>query len=580
MFLETMENSRTNERRHGAIRLLQPILIAVVFFIAVAPTLSWLEFTSGIETLNVATVLEMRRGGPWFLPTLEGKPRIEKPPLTAWITSLGVRQSTLAALDDPNADNRVAAYARLAWEMRWTALLTGALTLLATYALARAVSDHRTALIATVVCASSFFFLRYVTQALIDVHLMLLVALAQIFLVGLILDGVTWTNCLGAGIAMGLAFMAKGPVAFALTLIPSILFAMWRGSVVRRQNLERQTPARRANLIKLAAGTLVMFIVGLWWFAVIAARDPSVIRTWLQETSPAGAAVGRSDSVFSYFIIIPLMLPWTVLMIDGCIRGVAAMIRATRTGAEDSVFRRVYPAAMLVASLLLMTCFHDRKDRYILPLVPVTAIVVAQSAVAMLDRRRNALPDWTFWIVLLMLALLPLLGVTPVFLKNTDGGAWYSVPFCVTVVTTGLVIVVTGMLASRRWRGAMIAAGSVLMIFLYAVGMRGYTTSDHGHSDMRPLAELIRAEYPNAEMYNWRSNGLEKRLSVDLSIYLNRSTYSIASPAELPHSARPQIIVVPQDKGSPDPRLPAEWNLLKKSAHGENWYVVFVRLPS
>ena len=47
----------------------------------------WLEFSSGSENLVVGTVLEMRRGGPWFVPRLNGMPRTSKPPLVAWISA-------------------------------------------------------------------------------------------------------------------------------------------------------------------------------------------------------------------------------------------------------------------------------------------------------------------------------------------------------------------------------------------------------------------------------------------------------------------------------------------------------------
>ena len=63
-------------------------LIAALFLVVIAPTLSWLEFSGGSENLVVATVLEVRRGGPWLVPTLKGEPRTTKPPLTTWSSSM------------------------------------------------------------------------------------------------------------------------------------------------------------------------------------------------------------------------------------------------------------------------------------------------------------------------------------------------------------------------------------------------------------------------------------------------------------------------------------------------------------
>src|SRR2546421_7316481 len=75
-------------------------LIAAAFFAAVAPTLTWLDFSGGSENLVVGTMLEMRRGGPWIVPTLKGAPRTTKPPLTTWITAAFVPRSTVSALSD------------------------------------------------------------------------------------------------------------------------------------------------------------------------------------------------------------------------------------------------------------------------------------------------------------------------------------------------------------------------------------------------------------------------------------------------------------------------------------------------
>ena len=108
----------------------------------VAPTLDWLQFHDPIENLNVATALEIRRGGPWLVPTLQGVPRLAKPPLTAWITTAAIRPGTVAALDSTDAVVRAAAYDRLTWEVRWPALLAACLTLAATFELGRTLANE------------------------------------------------------------------------------------------------------------------------------------------------------------------------------------------------------------------------------------------------------------------------------------------------------------------------------------------------------------------------------------------------------------------------------------------------------
>src|SRR5438874_9333346 len=81
-------------------RLLVWPLIVVIFFVAIAPTLSRFEFYFGSEAVNVATALEMRRNHQWLVPTLQGEPRLAKPPLTAWITAACIRSQTMRRISD------------------------------------------------------------------------------------------------------------------------------------------------------------------------------------------------------------------------------------------------------------------------------------------------------------------------------------------------------------------------------------------------------------------------------------------------------------------------------------------------
>src|SRR5687767_4397568 len=94
------------------------LLVATSFFVAVAPTLPWLEFnlSASMEQLVVATSLEIRRTGKWLVPELEGEPRVAKPPLASWIAAAAIRESTLAELDSRDPLTRQAAYERLAWD--------------------------------------------------------------------------------------------------------------------------------------------------------------------------------------------------------------------------------------------------------------------------------------------------------------------------------------------------------------------------------------------------------------------------------------------------------------------------------
>src|SRR4051812_44769463 len=158
---------------------LASLLIAAAFFAAVAPTLPWLEFAGGSENLVVETVLEMRRGGPWYIPTLQGYPRLTKPPLTAWLTAAAAKPETVARLSSRDPAAREAAFREFAWQVRWPTLLSSCLMLLATWALGDLLLGRPVGLVSAVACGSSLLFLRFCRGATTDVQLALWVAVTN-----------------------------------------------------------------------------------------------------------------------------------------------------------------------------------------------------------------------------------------------------------------------------------------------------------------------------------------------------------------------------------------------------------------
>src|SRR5437764_10753335 len=158
------------------------ILIAIAFFLAIAPTLPWQEFSSGPENLVLATAMEMRRGGPWLVPTLQGEPRVAKPPLAAWITAASIRPGTLRDIDILDRDTRERGFFFLAIETRWPALLGACLLLLGVFELGRVMRDGALGLTACAVCASTYFLMRFARYSTTDIQLALWVTWGNVFL--------------------------------------------------------------------------------------------------------------------------------------------------------------------------------------------------------------------------------------------------------------------------------------------------------------------------------------------------------------------------------------------------------------
>jgi 4-amino-4-deoxy-L-arabinose transferase-like glycosyltransferase len=541
-------------------------VIAAAFFVASAPTLAWLEFSSTMENLTVATALEIRRSGHWLLPTLEGEPRVAKPPLAAWIAAASIRPATFAHLDDPDPIRRDRAYESLAWDFRWTALFTSCLMLLAVFDLGKTIAGAPIGLISMIACGSSLYLLRFGRQATTDVQLALWVVIANAALARLLLIGNSWRGAIFLGIALGLALMSKGPVALLQTLLPACVFTLWRGKA-------------RPSIPQLTLALLLAIAVGGAWYFFVWIQVPEVWQRWSIELARS-APTERSDNPLSYASIFLYMLPWTPVLIHGAIWTLAEAWRARRGHPLSDEGNGMTLALLLViVPLVVMSFFPDRKERYLLPLAGPAAVLAARGLGAMLDsRERRRIPTWVHWATIAIIAVaFPIAGAT--VLKRLGGGPWYPPRLAACLGVAVVMLLLIFILQSRRHPFAAVIGPAVIMLVLQPIFFFGYRDTREGRAEMRPLASVIREVAPNALMYNWRPDA-PKRADVSLSIYLNRPTVWIADPAKLPSLDRPQVMITQQKRDPPVRRPPPGWMPLATVPHDKDYYQAFIREPA
>jgi hypothetical protein len=270
-----------------------------------------------------------------------------------------------------------------------------------------------------------------------------------------------------------------------------------------------------------------------------------------------------------YLALLPYLLPWTICFIGGVI--------SARRGMLLAVLLTILP-------LVLMSFYKDRKERYMFP-VTGAAAVVAAAGIVTLARKRE---DWNgldraavvqHWVLLVAIGLLlPAAAATTrvAELTTVTHGPWLS-RAAGAMLTVGLgILIAVAMLFRRRWLGALVSATVIVMLAAHAVVIHGYAQTRAGMSDMRPLANAIWQSHPDALMYN--AHPLEKRASVDLSIYLNRVTTWV-SPEELAAltpGTQPRVVVMLQNPKEPEPQPPAGWRFLHKVSRDKDWWWAFV----
>lgn len=546
------------------------VLVAGVFFATLAPTLRWPELTGGNENIVIQTALEMRRGGPWLIPNMLGEPRVKKPPLVAWITALTLRQSTLDRMEDPAT--REQAYRELAWQVRWTGLLAGCVTIIATFFLGRVLFDARTGWVAALVVSSTILFQKYMRQSTSDVHLAMWVTIANVFLVMALVRGRFWVGWTGAGLATAMAFLCKGPVALLATLLPAICFVgLIRWRVFRPNDTQRgltnTVTDRSGRIPAVLTGVLIFSVLALPWFVYVYWTVPQVGSTWVTEVSRQGATGLGPDPIYAYLLRWPMNWPWLV----GWVVGAIVLFRR-RTPSDG------YTLLLLVLPVIMMTFVPDRKERYLLPFVGPSAVISAAGMLEML--RAGKVEKWlrvVHWIGLWVVCTgFPIVAAIHPQMLRVDGSNWYPLGLAVWFAIGITAWVGLGVLFQRYWQNSILVITWASVLILQVLVMWGYQDSPGGKSVFKPLAEKIRQQAPGAAVFDWDD---KVRVEEELAIYLNRVILP-ADPKTLSPVDRPIVYVTRQDKREPEPQPPRGWSLLGWVQDRQNRWWAFVKYPT
>jgi 4-amino-4-deoxy-L-arabinose transferase-like glycosyltransferase len=339
-------------------------LAIVLFSVCLSPLRR--ELYVGDETKYSQVVREMRAGS-FFLPTLEGSPFTHKPPLHFWLIDLLTYPFGVYSI----------------WPFVLPSLIAFALLLL--------LMQRMGGPIAAFVCGTSLLMWGSAQTARMDVAFAALLALSAYFI-----RREKGALPVSAGVATGIAFLVKGPMAPVITLA---LFA-FESIRVRRRPRGRD-----------ALAVLPMIVIPLLWLvpALMIGGEPFWREIFYKQTvgRAVGAWVHKSPPWF-YLARAPLtLLPWFFL-------AVAAIVAAYRRNEDQAKFAVSWILAVLVPYSLL----SSKLDVYMIAMLPAVALLIGCFVTTddAWGRRAN----------LVMLALFALIGVAGLFvqpsqIKGEDG---------------------------------------------------------------------------------------------------------------------------------------------------------------
>ena len=321
-----------------------------------------------------------------------------------------------------------------------------------TAGLARRWYDDDTALLAGAVVATSFGYVALGRMSLPDLSLALFVTAtigAALVAIG---DRVPRPRgwLVAAAVSASLGFLMKGPLAVVL---PAIVV----GPIAAIE--------RRASRVRLAdlgvAGLVFVAIASPWYLAMWAQHGNAYLQSFFVGDNFERFATDRFNEPRPLWYYLPVIAggvaPWSPFLLLGA----GATLRLfTFRGGPGSLETRL--AIWILAPLALLTASVGKQPRYVLPLLPPLALLLAHAITERLRAMRGldgglyrARPHRGLQAasvasgLLLVLTGALLWRARPLFVELP---VWQSATAATVIVVAGLAVVATAL--SRAWRQA------------------------------------------------------------------------------------------------------------------------------
>jgi 4-amino-4-deoxy-L-arabinose transferase-like glycosyltransferase len=383
--------------RHRPLRRynrLRPFLIPLALLLALAlPQMvgGRLKIDSGLYWgLSIHACEE----GHLWTPMAGDQPYFKKPPLTFWIHS--------------------ALYYCLGgdlWVMRLGNLIPAAGCVILTVLIVRRLANWRAAMVAALIFVSSIDFFRYLKRFILDYwHVLFLLAL-----VWLIIEAArrnkAWPVAL-AGVPLGLALMIK-PLMALIALPILALWLLWIG---------------RARLIAYLPGTLLAAAaVALPWHIsmTVIHGDAFLDEYFGRQIMNRSVGSGQFDTepwCWYFEQALRRYWPWLITLA----LGLYTWLRVPAARHRDW---RPFTLCLLWCGLwlALVCCFADKRDRYIMHLHPMFAMISAlwltRHAPPRLRRGGSLWPDLAVAAILLGSTILTL---SPIQIQDPESDDWLA----------------------------------------------------------------------------------------------------------------------------------------------------------
>ncbi|AAC07235.1 putative protein [Aquifex aeolicus VF5] len=341
--------------------LLVLIPVLILYFYNLGYNAVWMPN----ESFYADSAKNMLKSGEFLTPVYNGEIRLNKPPMTYWIVSLGYKIFGVNELG-----------------LRFFHALLGVFTGVLTYLLARRITGSKnTALLSFLILSLSFIFIANARYASPEVPFTFFITLSLYLWYEYFTRKKEFLFWL-ALIASSLAVLTKGPAGFVLPAGVVFFYLLLRAP-------------KELLKIKYYAGTLMVFLLSGWWFLYqYLVHREEFLEVFIKENVKRIYALQRDPFYFYALDINVSFLPYSFLFFF-------ALFWALKEKRRELSF----PLVWFSFIFLIFSIVKMKIPVYIMPAYPAMAIITADFLNSQSLKKVKNLSLIFLWTVLVLATL-------------------------------------------------------------------------------------------------------------------------------------------------------------------------------
>jgi 4-amino-4-deoxy-L-arabinose transferase-like glycosyltransferase len=521
-----------------AARLAWLLLIVATLYLCYFHNLGAIGLIGPDEPRYAWIARTMVESGDWITPRLYGQPWFEKPILYYWSAALSFKlfgvSETAARL--PSAVAALLATLALAW-------------------LAWRIYGEQTARWLLLLLPTTVGMIGFSHAAATDMPFASMLTIAVVcvaVVVGLTRDSDTpilprtpWLPLLLLGFFLGLAVLAKGPVAIVLSGGAVLFWAICTG---------RWRDAFRC-LHPIATASFC--VTALPWYILCAHRNPGFFRVFIIEHNLKRYLTPEFQHVQPFWFYVPVLLvgflPWTLGVLWSAEFGFWRERRGFRLSAIS-----IFLLAWTIFCILFFSLSQSKLPGYVLPAMPPAALLVARCCIhlAPLNARPFRWIRFGFYFLALPVSIA-MLWIRRYGVSGVHAQKMTSAAYILFLLGLTNLLVANKVSANRFFRQTACLCVVPVLIILAAFGPLAapWLSTDTSAKALAQAVSQLRPNLPSLSALFVRPEN--RNIKYGLSFYLHREI-----PSWEPNNPKPGILLfrAGATKLDCENKLPPGWN--------------------